>query len=183
MMIDIAIRSDGKKVKKGFFSMQKKRKKSNQINNLGVVFWVVGESVTFGEWFKDKYLTKWIQKILSSSLPPPQPPLSIINNDDDNNNNKLSQSTERTKESLWLSLMKKKFWKKNERKLKNYGNFSFPFQSYRRPHTATNQPTIRPYEKIHFPKMMTEMTEFTNDDDDNDDNLTTHSSLSKKKKK
>ena len=67
------------------------------------------ESVTFGERFKDKYLTKWIQKILSSSLQPPQQPLTIINNDDDNNNNKLSQSTERTKESLWLLLMKKNF--------------------------------------------------------------------------
>ena len=50
MMIDIG--SDGKKVKKGFFAKQKKperrankkRKKTNQINNLGVVFWVVGEN-------------------------------------------------------------------------------------------------------------------------------------------
>ena len=60
-MIDIAIRSDGKGKKRVFRKAEKrKREKTNQINNLGVVF--LGgrrESVTFGERFKDKYLTKY----------------------------------------------------------------------------------------------------------------------------
>ena len=68
MMIDIAIRSDGKGKKRVFRKAEKrKREKTNQINNLGVVFWVVGESVTFGERFKDKYLTKWIKKITTAT--------------------------------------------------------------------------------------------------------------------
>ena len=58
----------------------------------------------------------------------------------------MGQTSSHSIERHLSSEIIKKNFEKNERKLKNYGNFSFPFQSYRRPHT--NQTTNQPYDPM-----------------------------------